>query len=230
MNINHHKGHRQRVKEKFMKFGLDCFSEHEIMELLLFYAIPQKDTNELAHKLIYEFKNIARVFDATPEKLKDFGLSDNAISFIKLLPATCAKYVQERSEINEFSLSYDDIITELSKHFIDKNDENIAVLLADSGGRLITSEIVSKGTLKSASFDIKKLIEIAIKNRAASVVIAHNHPSDYVIPSTADLKVTSKIKTALESININFIDHLVYSRSEVFSIEKEKIYEYNLTI
>ena len=142
---NLHEGHRDRVRKRFIKEGLDGFFDHQVLELMLFYCIPRKDTNDIAHILINKFGSFSSVLDAPVESLMECGISYNTAVFIKLIPSLCSRYYQDsycrnddddEKSIEDFILPY----------FIGQNEEQLFLVLFDAKGKRVFSHVVSKGT------------------------------------------------------------------------------------
>lgn len=214
-----HKNHRERMRESFINNGADSFEEHTMLELLLFYAIPRVDTNETAHRLLNHFGSIAEVFEAPYEELiKVRGISKNSATLIKMMPAISKMYMKSRcKDIRVF-----DTPQKLGEFFVNKfigvTEEQIYVMLLDKSMQLIKCENVSKGTVDMTGINIRVIVDLVVKHKASSVVLAHNHPRGLVSPSTDDLAATSKIKLALKQLEITFIDHIIVAQNDYLSL------------
>ncbi|MDP4121037.1 MAG: JAB domain-containing protein [Bacillota bacterium] len=213
-----HKGHRNRMKQKFIENGLDVFHSHEALEMLLYYAVPRKDTNELAHKLLEIFGSLSAIFDAPIGLLKKAGLSESAAVYLKLIPEITRLYQEDKHQ------NYDKIITDenigeiLVKKFIGRENENVILLLMDSKGKELFCGIVSKGSVNASEIYIKKLIETAVLYNASTAVLAHNHPSGMALPSKKDLDTTKKISVALRLVGVQLSDHIIVADGDFVSL------------
>ena len=218
-----HDGHRGRLKERFLREGLDNFEQHNILELLLFYVIPRKDTNEIAHRLIEKFGSISRVVEASTEELTEInGIGENAAIFLKLIPEFARRYVEDKA-------SFDNILNSTAKagqyllpKFIGRTDENIMAVMLDSKCRVLSCSIVNEGSVNSANLNIRKLVELCLKSKAVSVVLSHNHPNGLAIPSDSDIETTWKVKRALEYVGIKLLDHVIVAESDFVSMRDSK--------
>lgn len=221
-----HDGHRDRVREKFLEDGLDKFRDHEVLELMLFYAIPRKDTNEIAHKLINRFGSFSSVLDADFDSITECGISKNAAVFLKLFPSVCARYYKDRYE-NDHSKDDPPGIGEAIMHyFIGVNEEQVVLMLLDPKGREVYCDVISKGTISASEVNIKKILQLAVKYKASGAVIAHNHPSGIPLPSDSDVKVTIALKNSLRSIGVILYDHIIVAEMEYVSMsDMEEYYE-----
>lgn len=221
MAENPHKGHRARLKRRFLQEGFDHFEEHNMLELILFYAVPQKDTNELAHLLIDRFGSLNKVLDAPYEELLTVsGVGENTATYLKIISQTIRAYY------NAMSMDTSDPIFDTNEkigaYFIHKfmgcTEECIYVLFLDSGLKYIRCELIATGTLTSATLDIRKIVEYAIRYQATNVVLAHNHPNTSSSPSNEDVITTNYIQTALGTIDVKLIDHFIVSGKEYTSL------------
>ncbi len=221
-----HDGHRDRVREKFLEDGLGKFRDHEALELMLFYAIPRKDTNEIAHKLINRFGSFSGVLDAEVDALTECGISKNAAVFLKLFPSVCARYYKDRYK-NDHSQDDDTGIGETIAHyFIGANEEQVVLMLLDPKGRQLYCDIISKGTLTASDVNIKKILQLAVKYKASGAVLAHNHPSGIPLPSDSDVKATIALKNSLRSIGVVLFDHIIVAEMEYVSMaDMDEYYE-----
>ena len=206
-----HDGHRDRVRERFLNDGLDSFVDHQVMELLLFYGIPRKDTNEIAHKLMDSFGSFSGVFDASIESLVDCGLSRNCASLIKLIPAVCSRYYVDKYKSHNKSnqINSDNIGDCILPYFIGKDDEQVLLLLVDPKGNRLFCEVISTGSFSASEVNIRKIMQLCVKHKAYGAILAHNHPSGVALPSAQDIKVTKKLKASLASIDVRLLDHLI---------------------
>ncbi len=205
-----HAGHRQRLKNRFITSGLDNFEPHNILELLLFYAIPQQDTNELAHRLIDHFGSLARVFDASyTELLKVPGIGPHASTLIKLIPAISRTYMTDRHIPNTIRLHYEELGEYLVAHFVGQTKETVYALFFDNGMRHIGEKQLFVGSVYSANFSMRLLIDEIITRNASTVVIAHNHPDGFPLPSSNDLDSTRHIESYLSACGVTLWEHYI---------------------
>ena len=206
---NVHKEHRLRLKRRFIKEGLENFEEHNTLELLLFYSVPQKDTNELAHALIDRFGSVSGVLDAPYDALITVpGIKENSATLLKLIPQLCKKYVSEKTKKADRFNGSDDIGKYFLPLFIGETDECVRLLLLDNGRRAIDCVKVYEGSVNSSSVAPRKLIELALLKKAAAVALAHNHPGGIAVPSGDDINTTYALKTAFSNIGIPLVSHI----------------------
>ena len=213
-----HDGHRQRKRERFLKQGADGLADHEVLELLLYYAIPRRDTNELAHRLIQHFGTLDAVFQAPPEALMQVsGIGENAAVLLNLVPA--AQRCARRSVSAERILNS---VERCGAYFMDLLDGQRRELLyqvcLDGKGKLLACKRLSEGSASSAALDIRKVVENAILTSASAVILAHNHPSGIALPSDDDCAATTRAARALKTIGVTLADHIVVADDDFVSM------------
>ena len=221
-----HEGHRDRVREKFISKGLSSFRDHEVLELMLFYAVPRKDTNEIAHRLINQFGSLSGVMDAPLDVLVSFGLSQNAAVYIKLIPEICSLYYQDKYNSKDDRMITEDNIGDYVLHFfIGADSEKVALILLNSQGKRLYGGIISEGSVSASEVDIRKIATIAMKYHASGAIIAHNHPSGVAIPSHDDIQVTIALKKALKTVGVNLLDHIIVAEMDYLSMAATEAFE-----
>lgn len=217
--MNTHQGHRDRMKRRFVESGLDNFHDHNVLELLLFYAIPQKDTNPLAHDLINTFGSLSAVLDAPIEELvKVTGVGENAAILIKLIPQISRRYLISRVSGELILSSTKKAGDYLLPFFYAEKDEVVYILCMDAKCKLLTCQLLFRGSVNSAHVSIRKIVETALVANATSVILAHNHTSGIAIPSEDDERTTQKIRQALELVGIILSDHIVVADDDYVSM------------
>lgn len=205
-----HENHRDRVKNRFLKEGLDHFDPHNVLELLLFYSIPQKDTNELAHTLIERFGSLAGVFDAAFQDLISVpGIKEHSATLIKMIPALSRRYLSEKHDCGEALSDIDKIGRYLVNRYIGINVETVYLLLLDNKFGVIDFVKIHEGSVNSSAITMRRLVETALFKRASMAVLAHNHPSGVAIPSGDDLFTTREAKRAFDLLEINLLAHII---------------------
>ena len=175
---NPHEGHRSRLRKKFLLNGTDAMEEHEILELMLYYAIPRKDTNPISHRLLSKFGSISAVLDASVENLKQEGLSENSAIYLSLIPQICRVYMDDKFRNYDKIVTDDNIADKIKYKFIGRNYEAVVLMLLDSKNKEVFCGVISKGSIASNEIYIRKIVELAIIYNARAAVIAHNHRID----------------------------------------------------
>ena len=220
-----HAGHRQRLKERFLKDGLDHFEEHQVLELLLFYGIPQRDTNEIAHELIRKFGSLPRVLEATPEELAEVKyVGDNVTTLFKLITAVARYYQVSRAMREEILTTIDACGKYLVPFFYERTNETVFLLCLDAKCKVLCCEKVGEGSVNSAGVPIRKIVELALKENATSVILAHNHPSGLAIPSGEDIQTTRRVALALDAVEIGLVDHIIVADNDWVSLVQSGLY------
>lgn len=214
-----HNGHRERLKDRFMQQGLNGFNDHNALELLLFYAIPRKDTNPIAHALLDRFGSLAAVLEARPQELMQVpGVGAGAACLISLLPQLMRKAMVSKTR-DMYILSDVAAAGEyLQPRFLYERDEIVIVLCLDSRKRIICCSELSRGGVNSVTINPRKVVECAVLNRADSLIIAHNHPNGRAMPSVEDRRMTVQIKESLAAVEIRLEDHFIFSDGEYVSM------------
>lgn len=222
-----HQGHRERLKNRFLnEGGFENFEEHNILELLLFYTIPRKDTNELAHRILDRFGSLSAVFDAPLEELtKVDGVSKNTACLFKaIVPAARAysksKYVTPPSMSN---------FAEASEYLLGKylgvTEEMFAVVSLDNRNAILSFDVVAKGAIDNVNIDTRKMVNMLINNKATSAMLVHNHPSGFAVPSQADLSQTRELVETLYRVGIRVVDHIIVAENRCVSLRNVSGYK-----
>ena len=214
-----HDGHRDKMRQRFLNGGLEHFADHEALELLLYYAIPRRDTNPVAHALMERYGSLPAVLSAPVEDLKKVdGIGESAAVLLKLVPqlykkARLAEAAQELVlNSSERAGAY------LLERFSGENHEVVYALCLDCKGKLIACKCLGEGGISSAGLDIRRLLECAILTSASAVILSHNHPRGIALPSKDDFVATDRAKTALESIGVRLADHIIVADGDFVSL------------
>jgi len=217
--MSSHTGHRQRMRERFLAEGLDNFNEHQVLEMLLFYCIARKDTNELAHRLLDEFGSLSRVLEAPVGDLaKVEGIGMHGATFLSFSAALSRYYRENRTKEQKCIRRLNECSEILAPHFDGRRNEVVFMLCMDAKGQILGCKQVGDGSINSASIPLRRIVEIALSTNATSVVLAHNHPSGVAIPSGDDINTTEMISVALRAVDVYLLDHIVFSDDECVSM------------
>lgn len=220
-----HTGHRQRLKERFLKEGLDHFDEHQVLELLLFYCIPRIDTNPLAHALLERFGSLAQVLEAPVEELEKVpGIGSNAATFLSLTTAVGRYYLVNRSIQTVILPTIEKCGAYLQPFFYGRRNETVYMLCLDAKCKVLCCKEVGEGSVNSAGVPIRRIVEIALGANATSVILAHNHPSGFALPSGEDVQTTRRIAAALDAVEIELVDHIVVADEDYVSMAQSGYY------
>lgn len=219
---NIHKNHRQRVKERFLLHGLDTFSEHQILEMALFFALPHVDTNEMAHHLINKAGSFTRVFDLPKEELETVsGIKDNASTFLKFLVAFTKYYTSKVSvESAKKGMTYDEIGKFLINFYVNEKQEVVVVCFFDEKTNLIGKKVIGVGDFNSVSVNLRNLVDDVLKTGARQVVLAHNHPTFSPVPSSEDISTSRNIENILNQVGVKLIESFIITNDKYLGVLK----------
>lgn len=207
---NIHKGHRQRLRKKAVENNLEDFEEHEVLELLLTFVIPQKDTNPLAHELINEFGSLAGVLNATSHDLMGIkGISEYSAEFITLLKYVFKKFRQSKLKAMRKITNVKESVELCMSELADLPLENVFVACIDNLNNLVAKKIISTGFSNEASVPVRKIIDMCIRTGTSNVIIAHNHPYGKENPSGNDDKVVKQLALTLALSGIKILDCVI---------------------
>jgi len=214
-----HDGHRQRLKKRFLEEGLDHFTQIQVLELLLFYCVPRKDTNPIAHALLSHFGTLAQVLDAPVEELRKVpGIGENAVTLLHLVPEISRFYMVSRISHNDALPTLEDCAAYLLPHFFGRTVETVYLLCLDAKCKVICCREVGEGSVNSAGISVRKIVEVALGANASSVVLAHNHPSGVALPSQEDIQTTGRIAMALKAVEVLLADHIIVADDDYVSL------------
>ncbi|MBO5110876.1 MAG: RadC family protein [Clostridia bacterium] len=215
-----HTGHRERLKARFLAGGFDSFSDHNVLELLLFYAIPRKDTNEIGHELIRRFGSLAGVLEASVEELMTVkGIGRHAAILIHSILPIAFYYVRSRSDA---AMGICDTVEKLIQYakaqYVGTFKETAKLILMDNHLRVMDCVTLAEGAASRANFDARKIVETAILRHAAMVVLMHNHPGGHPVPSGEDYEATVRLGTVCEAVGVKLLEHLLVGEEETVPI------------
>ena len=220
-----HSGHRERLKARFSETGLRGFSPHEVLELLLFFAIPRQDTNPIAHRLLEKFGSISGVFDASEPSLKEVeGIGDNAACLLKLIPEVARLYEESKNSIGLILTQTETIAQYIIPKFIGKNNEHILVICLDQKGKLLSSKFLSEGSIDRVSVNIREIAKYALEMQASNIILAHNHTHGLALPSNADIMATEALVKALLPLSVSVYDHYIVAQDDCVSMRDSGIF------
>lgn len=215
-----HEGHRDRLRARFLKSGLHGFEEHTALELLLFYARPRCDTNEIAHALIKRFGSFAGVMDAPMEELAAVpGIGEKSALLLKMIPAMGAYYLESRSAPGEAIDSTEKAGAFFLPKFVGKTNEEVYLAALDDKRKVIRCVCLStEGIVNAVRITIKRVVTEAVNANATGVLLAHNHPGGIALPSQSDKQVTRQVYKALQLIHVRLLDHIIVADGDFVSL------------
>ena len=214
-----HAGHRQRMKQRFQTQGLEGFAPHEMLELALFYAIPQRDVNPLAHRLIERYGSLHGVLDASVEELQQVdGIGENAATLLALFSHMARALERSRDRDLEDLNTHRAMKEHCYRLLCGLNHEEFYVVCLNAQNRLIRDVCISKGSVAEVWVHPREVVDAVLRHNASAVVLCHNHPSGSVVPSANDLSLTRKVADVLTGIGVPLHDHLVVGGSYLLSM------------
>jgi len=214
-------GHRQRIKDKYKKSGIDGWLDYEVLELVLSYSIARKDTKPIAKELISHFKTINGVLDADSKELKSIsGISEHTTLFLKVLKDIAILYLENGLHNKDLLSSPELVFDYLKASLKGCPDEEFKALFLNGRNQIIAVEALQIGTVNRSVIYPRKIVERALYHYAVGIIIAHNHPAGTLTPSKEDCAATKSIKDALKTVDINLLDHIIIGGNDFFSFSK----------
>jgi DNA repair protein RadC len=214
-----HAGHRQRLRARFMAGGGDALPDYELLELLLFAAIPRRDVKPLAKNLIRRFGDFGRVMTAAPRELESAGLGEGAVAAIKLVQAAAIRMGRQRILDRPILSSWTALIDYLRAAMAHEANEQFRLLFLDRKNALIAEEVQARGTVDHTPVYVREVIKRALELGATALILVHNHPSGDPTPSRADIDMTREIARAAAPLGVTIHDHIIIGRGEPASLK-----------
>ncbi len=217
----HYHGHRDRLRERFRKGGADALPDYELLELVLFRALPRQDTKPLAKALHEKFGSFADVISADVERLKDVnGVGERVIDELKLVHAAALRLTQTQI-VNRTALgSWSELMAYCSAAMARETKEQFRIIFLDRKNRIIADEVQQKGTVDHTPVYPREVIKRALELSSTAIILAHNHPSGDPTPSRADIDMTKKIIEAADKLGITVHDHVIIGRDGNASLKQ----------
>jgi DNA repair protein RadC len=217
-----HKEHRKRLKKKFSESGVAAFHDYEVLELLLSYAISQKDVKPLAKELISKFGSLKGILDAEKDSLEKVkGIGAHTAILIKLIKETGTIYLKEKAKEKPQITCTRELLDYCKTYMGGLKDEKFCVIYLDAQNRLMDIETIQEGIVNQAVVYPRKVLENALKQKASAVILVHNHPSGHVKPSDADIRLTKTIQDTAKILDIIVHDHVIIGENRFFSFREE---------
>ncbi len=218
---NIHKGHRQKVKQRFYENGMDGMPVHNVLEMLLFFGIPQRDTNPLAHKLIEKFGSFSAVLEARREDLMAVkGMTESAACLLTMILPLYKQYKNDLQRKRVVLESTEDYVEYIKHQFYDTLNERVYIICLDSNNRAINSFKVGEGDFSSVIMNMREIVSCVLHSQAKKVVLCHNHPHGVTAPSKADADATLQLYNILTGLSVSLIDHIIFTENDYFSFSK----------
>lgn len=219
-----HEGHRQRLTKRFLNEGFEGFEEHEILEYILYCAIPRVDTNIIAHRLIKAFGSLSGVLEASASDLEQVaGIGQKTASYLAMFPGVFRAYTQSKLGKRPVIKSIKDACDFAVSLLFGKPYEQFYVIWLNTQNRVIHQEKLSEGGISESPVYMNKVAAAALRHHAVKGVIAHNHPGGNVTPSKSDIQTTHDVMQALNVLGIDLVDHIIVSDHECFSFQADSL-------
>lgn len=221
-----HEGHRKRLKKRFLNYGIESFELHQILELMLFYAIPRRDTNAIAHQLLEKCGSFSAVFDAPIQLLTKIpGITESVGIYIKMISEVFRIYNEDKFSHKSEIFDLRKASKSLALKLIGRKEECIAIILLDAKGKIVFNGVISSGSVNTIGVCSRRIIELISNYVASGILLAHNHPSGIAVPSKEDLFSTRKLKKIFDTMNVCFLDHIIVADDDYVSMRESGITE-----
>ena len=208
-------GHRQRLRDKFHERGIDALSDSEVLELLLTIGTPRRDCKDIARAALRKFGSLPGVLEAPAADLQKVAGIGSLNSFtLTFVQAVSRRFLKERLRDRQYLRSSREVANYLVHAMRDLKKEVFTVIFMDASHSIINTETIAEGTLTTNTIYPRELVKMALEQHAAALVIAHNHPSGSLDPSSDDLRLTRHLFAACRLVNVNLLDHLIIGESE----------------
>jgi DNA repair protein RadC len=218
---NVHANHRARMRQRFIEQGIDAFAEHEILEMLLYYCYPRRDTNETAHRLIKEYGSLHNLMDADPREIQTrCGVSENVAVLISLIPPLAKRYTQSKWESKTEIRDAETAGRFAVSLFVDATTEVFYIICLDKQYRVNHVARMTDGTLDETAIYPREVFGVALRHQAEAVILTHNHPGGSLKPSRMDIEMTRRLKEGFDFINVDVADHIIVAGGKYYSMAK----------
>ena len=213
-----HDGHRARMKQRFLEQGLEGFADHEALEMVLYYAIPRRNTNEIAHLLLQRFGTLKNVLTADLRELEEVpGVGNSAATLLRLMRAVGDRAAMPAPP--KVPIRSGDQVGDYFVRLLDGETREVLYLMSlDGKGKLLSCQAAAKGGVNVTAVSVREVVDLALRNRAMAVVLAHNHPSGVALPSRADQFMTRQVADAMRPLGIRLLDHIVVADGDYVSM------------
>ena len=213
-------GHRERIREKFAAAGLDSFLDHEILELLLTYAVPRRDTKPLAWALLKKFGTLAAVFDADENQLTQVdGIGTGAARFLRLIRAVFKKYSLDEVKETVSIRTPQQVLEYCKASLAGKKAECLEIIYLSVRNTVMSTQVVASGLIDRVAVSPRKIVECALAAKASAIILVHNHPSGDATPSQEDISLTQDVIQAAALFGILVHDHIIVGKGSHYSLK-----------
>ncbi len=221
---SHHIHHRSRLRKRFLEIGIDGLLPHEIIELFLTFVVPQKDVKKEAHQIIEKFGSVKGFFEASDEELSKIKFfKEKGITLRKFIKEFSILYHKQVAESTSLSYSKKELIDYCIKKLGNLREEEFWLFTVNSKQQIIKEHLISKGLSDKTPVYPKRILELALNDKAHSILITHNHPNGNLKPSDYDITVTKALDIPAQVLGLNIIDHIIVSSNSYLSMLDEKL-------
>jgi len=221
---NPNAGHRERLRRRFREHNLDNFQDYEALELLLLYVARQQDMKPVAKRLTEKFGSFCAVLDAPAEELmKIEGVGDSAITLIQFVKQAAARYLEQRSRLSVSPQDLSEVIGACRLKMGSLSHEQFKLISLNASFVIVGEDNIAEGTIDQATVYPRKVVELAIKHGATTLIFVHNHPSGDVTPSEMDKLITRSLVLAARTVGVTVYDHVIVSSNGYFSFREQSL-------
>lgn len=214
-----HNGHRQRVKARYIEEGLDTFTDIQALEMMLFYSIPKRDTNIIAHRLLDAFGSFSQVLEASVQDLQKVeGIGEASAVLIKLFLDVSRYYHVDRAMQETCLETTGKIVAYLKSFYYGRQNEMVYLLCMDAKCKVLCCKKIAEGGINSANVPVAEIVKTALGYNATLAVLSHNHPSGIALPSGEDIQTTRKVAAALATVDVQLLDHVIVGDGDCVSL------------
>ena len=221
---NPNTGHRERLRNRFIDHGLENFQDYEALELLLLYVARQQDMKPVAKRLLEKFGSFQAVLDAPKEELaKIEGVGESAITLVQFTKQAAARYLEQGSQTKITPQDLTELINACRIKMGALDHEQFRLICLNASFVIVADEIIAEGTIDQAAVYPRKVVEVALKHHATTLIFVHNHPSGDVTPSELDKTITRSLILATRAVGVLVYDHLIVSSMGYFSFREQSL-------
>lgn len=218
-------GHRSRMRQRLLKAGPEALADHEMLEMILFIALPRRDTKPLARELLVRFRSFGGVLGAPPDELRETeGIGEAGAAAVKLVQAAALRMMRQELSAQPILSTWDKLTDYLTASMEHERTEHFRILFLDGKNKLLADEVQGYGTINHAPAYPREVVRRCLALHATAVILAHNHPSGDVTPSREDVALTGEIARATAMMGIAVHDHIIVGKGKWLSFRAEKLF------
>lgn len=223
-HLNDTKGHRQRLKQRFLKAGRKSLADYELLELLLTYVIPRKDTKPIAKALLRKYRSFNSILEQPADRLESVeGVGSQSSTFLRIIRSCIERYLEHKVEHAKRISSAEEVAQFVRIELGARQRECLMALYLSDSNRLLHHSIITEGTVNRTAFYPREIIRRGLICNATGLIIVHNHPDGQPVPSDHDLEMTRKLEDAAALLSIKLFDHIIVTEQQAYSIKTGKL-------